>query len=81
MIGTMVVSLPAKHEGGEVHLSHAGKRHVFATSESSALDLAALAWYSDVTHAKSSRLSQGTASSSPIISSKTSALLLRLVSS
>lgn len=50
MIGTLVISLPSKHEGGKVHLSHSNKRHVFATSEFSSFDLTALAWYSDVTH-------------------------------
>ncbi|RYP03240.1 hypothetical protein DL764_005287 [Monosporascus ibericus] len=38
------------HEGGDVHLSHADKNCVFATSGSSAFGLTALAWYSDVTH-------------------------------
>lgn len=50
MIGTLVISLPSKHEGGQVHLSHSNKHHVFATSEFSSFDLTALAWYSDVTH-------------------------------
>lgn len=50
MIGTLVISFPSKHEGGQVHLSHSSKRHVFATSEFSSFDLTALAWYSDVTH-------------------------------
>ncbi|KAK7744787.1 hypothetical protein SLS62_010020 [Diatrype stigma] len=50
MVGTLVICLPSKHEGGDVHLSHAGKARVFATSKSSAFDLTALAWYSDVTH-------------------------------
>lgn len=50
MIGTLVISLPSKHDGGEVHLSHSNRRHVFATSNFSSFDLTALAWYSDVTH-------------------------------
>ncbi|KAI1503714.1 hypothetical protein F5X99DRAFT_406714 [Biscogniauxia marginata] len=50
MIGTLVISLPSKHEGGEVHLSHGGKTLVCKTAQSSAFDLSALAWYSDVTH-------------------------------
>lgn len=50
MIGTLVICLPSKHEGGDVHLSHAGKNCMFATSKSSTFDLTALAWYSDVTH-------------------------------
>lgn len=50
MIGTLVISLPSKHAGGQVHLSHSNRRHVFATSNFSSFDLTALAWYSDVTH-------------------------------
>lgn len=50
MIGTLVISLPSKHEGGEVHLSHSNRRHAFATCNFSSFDLTALAWYSDVTH-------------------------------
>lgn len=50
MIGSLVVCLPSRHEGGAVHLSHAGQTRVFATAPSSAFDLTAMAWYSDVTH-------------------------------
>lgn len=50
MIGTLIICLPSVHEGGDVHLSHAGKSRVFATSQHSAFDVTALAWYSDVTH-------------------------------
>ncbi|KAI5925294.1 hypothetical protein F4810DRAFT_708681 [Camillea tinctor] len=50
MIGTLVISLPSKHEGADVHLSHHGQTRIFGTAQSSAFDLSALAWYSDVTH-------------------------------
>ncbi|RYO80570.1 hypothetical protein DL764_009885 [Monosporascus ibericus] len=50
MIDTLVVCLPARHDGGDVRLSHAGKSRMFATSRSSAYGLTALAWFSDVTH-------------------------------
>lgn len=50
MIGSLIVCLPSKHEGGQVHLSYAGKDRVYATSPMSAFDITALAWYSDVTH-------------------------------
>jgi hypothetical protein len=50
MFGTLVISLPSQHEGGEVHLSHAGREVIFQTSESSTYDLCALSWYSDVKH-------------------------------
>ncbi|KAK9777645.1 hypothetical protein SCAR479_05693 [Seiridium cardinale] len=50
MIGTLVICLPSKHEGGDVHLSLGDKSHKFSTSTTSAFDLTTLAWYSDVTH-------------------------------
>lgn len=50
VIGTLVICLPSEHEGGHVHLAHAGKEHVFATAFGSAFNLSSLAWYSDATH-------------------------------
>lgn len=50
MIGTVVVSLPSRHEGGDVHLFLNGKAMQFSTSIVSAYDMTVLAWYSDVTH-------------------------------
>lgn len=50
VIGTLVICLPSEHEGGHVHLAHAGKEHVFATALGSAFNLSSLAWYSDATH-------------------------------
>jgi hypothetical protein len=50
MIGTLVVCLPSKHEGGDVHLSFGDKQYTFDTSSASAFDLTAMAWFSDVTH-------------------------------
>jgi hypothetical protein len=50
MFGTLVISLPSPHEGGEVHLSHSGKDIIFETSKTSAFNLCALSWYSDVKH-------------------------------
>ncbi|KAJ8132846.1 hypothetical protein O1611_g775 [Lasiodiplodia mahajangana] len=50
MIATLVICLPSEHEGGEVHLSHAGQKRMLNTSESSLFDTTALAWFSDVTH-------------------------------
>ncbi|KAI8630509.1 hypothetical protein F5Y19DRAFT_474292 [Xylariaceae sp. FL1651] len=49
MIATLSICLPSRYKGGEVHLSHAGKNHVFDTSQS-IFDISALAWYADVTH-------------------------------
>lgn len=50
MIGTLVISLPSHHEGGDVHLSLGEQSRSFSTSPTSAYNLGALAWYSDVTH-------------------------------
>ena len=50
MVATMVICLPSKHEGGNVHLSHIGKEHIFETGPSSDFKMTSLAWYSDVTH-------------------------------
>lgn len=50
MIGTLVICLPSKHEGGDVRLSHAGKEQTFATGPLSSYHVTCLAWYSDVTH-------------------------------
>lgn len=50
MIGTLSICLPSRHEGGEVHLSHAGKDRIIDTSKNNLFDISALAWYADVTH-------------------------------
>lgn len=50
MVGTLVICLPTPHEGGEVHLSFRSEKRTFATSPTSAWDMTALAWFSDVTH-------------------------------
>jgi hypothetical protein len=47
MFGTLVVSLPSPHEGGDVVTKHCGKSKTFQTSESS---LCYLWWFSDVSH-------------------------------
>lgn len=50
MFGTLVICLPSKHAGGEVHLSHAGQKRTLDTAATSEFDLTALSWYSDVKH-------------------------------
>lgn len=50
MVATMVVCLPSKHAGGNVHLSHLDREQVFETGPTSDSKLTSLAWYSDVTH-------------------------------
>ncbi|KAK7959689.1 uncharacterized protein PG986_004543 [Apiospora aurea] len=50
MIATLVICLPSSHRGGDVHISHSGQKHVLTTTQDSAFEVTALAWYSDVTH-------------------------------
>jgi hypothetical protein len=45
MFGTLVICLPSRHEGGEVHLSHGGVTKIFNTGSSSKFDFCYLAWY------------------------------------
>ncbi|KAF5550948.1 hypothetical protein FNAPI_7623 [Fusarium napiforme] len=47
MFGTLVVSLPSKHKGGEVVLEHCGEKIVYESFKSQA---SCAAWYSDVHH-------------------------------
>ncbi|ERF75102.1 hypothetical protein EPUS_07791 [Endocarpon pusillum Z07020] len=50
MFGTLMICLPSQHSGGEIHLSHEGKRQIISTSETSDFEYSYAAWYSDVTH-------------------------------
>ncbi|KAH8897397.1 hypothetical protein GQ53DRAFT_838018 [Thozetella sp. PMI_491] len=50
MVGTLVVCLPSKHDGGDVHVSFGAQHQTFSTASASGFDITALAWYSDVTH-------------------------------
>ncbi|KAF5712900.1 hypothetical protein FMUND_8178 [Fusarium mundagurra] len=47
MFGTLVVSLPSKHKGGEVVLEHCGEKIFYESSKSQA---SCATWYSDVHH-------------------------------
>ncbi|SPJ92417.1 uncharacterized protein FTOL_13703 [Fusarium torulosum] len=47
MFGTLVVSLPSTHTGGEVVLKHCGEKVIYESSKSEA---SCAGWYSDVTH-------------------------------
>ena len=47
MFATLVISLPSKHEGGELIVSHNGQDVRWSTAERST---AYGAWYSDVRH-------------------------------
>ncbi|KAK8078931.1 2og-fe oxygenase protein [Apiospora phragmitis] len=50
MIATLLICLPSDHQGGDVYVSHNGQKQTLKTSQSSAFEVTALAWYSDVTH-------------------------------
>ncbi|KAI0472942.1 hypothetical protein GGR56DRAFT_590546 [Xylariaceae sp. FL0804] len=50
MFGTLVVSLPSPHEGGQVLLKHHKKTGVFDSSEIPLYHAGYAAWYSDVFH-------------------------------
>jgi 2OG-Fe(II) oxygenase superfamily len=50
MFGTLMICLPSKHTGGEIHLSHEGRHLIFSTSNMSDLEYSCAAWYSDVVH-------------------------------
>ena len=50
MFASLIIVLPSKFEGGQVHVSHASHKDVFDISPSSEFTTSALAWYTDVTH-------------------------------
>ncbi|XXG93892.1 hypothetical protein Hte_000141 [Hypoxylon texense] len=47
MFGTLVISLPSPHEGGDVVVKHCGVEKTLQTSKE---DMSCLFWYSDVSH-------------------------------
>ncbi|CAH0025690.1 unnamed protein product [Clonostachys rhizophaga] len=47
MFGTLVISLPSPHTGGDVVVKHCGEKKVFKTSQA---EHSFICWYSDVTH-------------------------------
>ena len=50
MFASLIIVLPSKFEGGQVHVSHGNNKDVFDISPSSAFTTSAIAWYTDVTH-------------------------------
>ncbi|KAI1391391.1 uncharacterized protein F4822DRAFT_427240 [Hypoxylon trugodes] len=48
MVGKLIICLPSKHDGGSIHLSHAGKKYILDTDKACDFGLTSLAWYSDV---------------------------------
>ena len=47
MFGTLVISLPSKHTGGEVIMKHCGEEMIYKSSDH---HTSFAAWYSDVSH-------------------------------
>ena len=50
IFATMIIFLPSRYTGGEIHLTHASKTQVIDFSASSLTSTAVLAWYTDVLH-------------------------------
>ena len=50
MFASLIIILPSKFQGGEVHVSHGDNKDVFDISLSSEFLISALAWYTDVAH-------------------------------
>ncbi|PLB53979.1 hypothetical protein P170DRAFT_469455 [Aspergillus steynii IBT 23096] len=50
MFGTLILSLPSEHEGGEVIASHRKERLSFESAPNSKFGFSWAAWYADVTH-------------------------------
>ncbi|KAF6756349.1 hypothetical protein DFP72DRAFT_284134 [Ephemerocybe angulata] len=50
MFATVIFVLPSAFEGGQVHLSHAGRTSIIDVSQNSEFNTSVLAWYTDVVH-------------------------------
>ncbi|PFH47025.1 hypothetical protein AMATHDRAFT_7154 [Amanita thiersii Skay4041] len=50
MFATMIILLPSKYTGGQVHLSHGSEQKVFDFATDSYVNAAVLGWYTDVVH-------------------------------
>jgi hypothetical protein len=50
MFASLIIILPSKFEGGQVHVSHGNDKDVFDISPTSEFTISALAWYTDVIH-------------------------------
>ena len=50
MFGTLIICLPAEHQGGAVHLVHGQEEKTFCTADSSAFGMSCITWYADVVH-------------------------------
>ena len=50
MFASLIIVLPSRFQGGEVHVSHGDNKDIFDISPSSEFSISALAWYTDVIH-------------------------------
>ena len=50
MFASLIIVLPSKFQGGEVHVAHGDSKDIFDISASSEFSVSALAWYTDVIH-------------------------------
>jgi len=50
MFASLIIVLPSKFQGGEVHVSHGDDKDTFDISPSSEFSISALAWYTNVIH-------------------------------
>ena len=50
MFASLIIVLPSKFQGGQVHVSHGDNKDTFDISASSEFSISALAWYTDVIH-------------------------------
>jgi hypothetical protein len=56
MFGTLVICLPSKHEGGEVHVTHGGKEKILRTADSSEFSFTYLCLFVVLGESESSRV-------------------------
>ena len=45
MFGTLVISLPSEHEGGDIKVSHNGETKTYTTATHSAYQYQYIAWF------------------------------------
>lgn len=56
MCGTLLISLPSKHEGGDFHVTHGEDETALVTAESSESTYTYLSWFVDLGNANSAVL-------------------------
>jgi hypothetical protein len=56
MFGTLVICLPSKHEGGDVHVIHGAQRKTLGTAEFSEFNYTYLCWFVVILQTENSAL-------------------------